>query len=136
MQELDGLVPNRADIKILENGKTYKQSPGGKCRARIKVGMKIGTKKRGNRGIVLTEVPRSRLDLPLHSAALAPRLSFPLIVGNLLLASDNTNKCKSARIHKNPFSTNYSAIFFARSMCTNILSLCHIPDPVWVKDII
>ena len=47
-------------------------------------------RKKGNRGIVLTDVPRSQLYLPLHSAALTPRLSYPLIVGNLLLASDNT----------------------------------------------
>ena len=89
--------------------------------------MKVG--KKGNRGIVLTDVPRSQSDLPLHSAALAPRLSYLLIAGNLLLAGDNTKKCKSAKIHKNLFSTDYSAIFFARSMCTNILSQCQIPDP-------
>ena len=91
--------PTSLRLKILENGKTHKQSPGGKCRARIKVGMKVG--KKGNRGIVLTDVPRSQLDLPLHSAALAPRLSYPLIVGNLLLAGDNTNmqKCKNTQKH-------------------------------------
>ena len=98
-------------------------------------GSKLGWKlaKKGNRGIVLTNVPRSQSDLPLHSAALAPRLFYPLKVGNLLLAGDNTKKCKNARIHKNPFSTDYSAIFFARSMCTNILSQCQIPDPdiIW-----
>ena len=41
--------------------------------------------KKGNRGIVLTDVPGSQLYLQLHSVALAPRLSYPLIVGNLLL---------------------------------------------------
>ena len=50
--------------------------------------------KKGNRGIVLTDVPRSQLDLPLHSVALAPRLSYPLIVGNLLSANDNTKHCQ------------------------------------------
>ena len=91
--------PTSLRLKILENGKTHKQSPGGKCRARIKVGMKVG--KKGNRGIVLTDVPRSQLDLPLHSAALAPRLSYPLIVGNLLLAGGNTKmqKCKNTQKH-------------------------------------
>ena len=57
--------------------------------------------KKGNRGIVLTDVPRSQSDLPLHSAALAPRLSYPLIVGNLLLAGGNTKmqKCKNTQKH-------------------------------------
>ena len=88
--------PTSLRLKILENGKTHKQSPRGK-------GSKLGWKlaKKGNRGIVLTDVPRSRLDLPLHSAALAPRLSYPLIVGNLLLAGGNTKmqKCKNTQKH-------------------------------------
>ena len=58
--------------------------------------------KKGNRGIVLTDVPRSRLDLPLHSAALAPRLSYPIIVGNLLLASDNTKKIQKCKNTQKP----------------------------------
>ena len=65
-----------------------------------KLGWKLA-KKKGNRGIVLTDVPRSQLDLPLHSAALAPRLSYSLIVGNLLLAGGNTKmqKCKNTQKH-------------------------------------
>ena len=93
--------PTSLRLKILENGKTHKQSPGGKCQARIKVGMKVG--KKGNRGIVLTDVPRSQSDLPLHSAALAPRLFYPLKVGNLLLAGDNTKNAKVQKYTKTCF---------------------------------
>ena len=60
-------------------------------------------RKKGNRGIVLTDVPRSQLDLPLHSAALAPRLFSPLIVGNLLLAGDNTKNAKVQEYTKTRF---------------------------------
>ena len=125
--------PTSLRLKILENGKTHKQSPRRKMPGKDQ-SWDESWQKKGNRGIVLTDVPRSQLDF----SRTATRLSYPLIVGNLLLASDNTNKkCKSTRIHKNPFSTNYSAIFFARSMCTNILSQCQIPDDsARVKDII
>ena len=102
--------PTSLRLKILENGKTHKQSPGGKCRARIKVGMKVG-KKKGNRGIVLTDVPGSQLDLPLHSVALAPRLSYPLIVGNLLWAGDNTKMQKCKNTQKPVFRQLLSNIF-------------------------
>ena len=70
--------------RFLKMGNLTNNLQGGKCRARIKVGMKVG--KKGNRGIVLTEVPRSQLDF----SRTATRLSYPLIEGNLLLASDNT----------------------------------------------
>ena len=112
--------PTSLRLKILENGKTHKQSPGGKCRARIKVGMKVG-KKKGNRGIVLTDVPRSQLDLPLHSVALAPRLFYPIIVGNLLLAGDNTKKMQEYFCPVNVYKY-FAAVLNSR--------------PAWVKDII
>ena len=109
--------PTSLRLKILENGKTHKQSPGGKCRARIKVGMKVG--KKGNRGIVLTDVPRSRLDLPLHSAALAPRLSYPIIVGNLLLAGDNTKNAKVQKYTKTCFPP-ITQQYFLPGQCVQI----------------
>ena len=114
--------PTSLRLKILENGKTHKQSPGGKCRARIKVGMKVG-KKKGNRGIVLTDVPRSQLDLPLHSVALAPRLSYPLIVGNLLLAGDNTKNAKVQEYTKTRFPP-ITQQYFLPGQCVQIFCCC------------
>ena len=87
-------------------------------RARIKVGMIFG-KKKGNRGIVLTDVPRSRLDLPLHSAALAPRLSYPIIVGNLLLAGDNTKNAKVQKYTKTCFPP-ITQQYFLPGQCVQI----------------
>ena len=114
--------PTLLRLKILENGKTHKQSPGGKCRARIKVGMKVG-KKKGNRGIVLTDLPRSQLYLPLHSAALAPRLSYPLIVGNLLLAGDNTKNAKVQEYTKTRFP-KITQQYFLPGQCVQIFCRC------------
>ena len=86
-------------------------------------GSKLGWKlaKKGNRGIVLTEVPRSQSDLPLHSAALAPRLFYPIIVGNLLLAGDNTKKMQECFCPVNVYKY-FAAVLNSR--------------PAWVKDII
>ena len=79
--------------------------------------------KKGNRGIVLTDVPRSQLDLPLHSVALAPRLSYPLVVSNLLLAGDNTKNAKVQEYTKTRFPP-ITQQYFLPGQCVQIFCRC------------
>ena len=98
--------PTSLRLKILENGKTHKQSPRRKMPGKDQ-SWDESWQKKGNRGIVLTDVPRSQLDF----SRTATRLSYPLIVGNLLLAGDNTKMQKCKNTQKPVFHQLLSNIF-------------------------